>query len=118
MSDYYSTKVTSLPLFSASRMEYRDPKVLAKRNDPPTSHAAAARVKEFRSHQHAAILEALAAGPAGASRIAERCGLDPHQVGKRLKELEVAGRITLTGRTLASSSGRGEREWQITAASR
>jgi predicted Rossmann fold nucleotide-binding protein DprA/Smf involved in DNA uptake len=105
VSDFYSNNVRAialdLPLFAAAR-----------KKDPPTSHAAAARVKEFRSQQHAAILNALAAGPAGASRIAERCGLNPHQVGKRLKELEVAGRITLTGRTVASASRRGEREWR------
>ena len=100
MSDYYSTSLADLPLFKA------------RSNNPPTSHAAAARVKEFQSEQHAKILDALAAGPAGASRIAERCGLSSHQVGKRLHELEVLGRITLTGRTVASASGRGEREWR------
>ena len=100
MSDYYSTSVADLPLFRA------------RKTDPPTSHAAAAVLKEFTSEQHAAILKALAAGPAGASRIAERCGLSPHQVGKRLHELEAAGRIVLTGKTVASASGRGEREWR------
>jgi len=100
MSDYYSTSVADLPLFKA------------RAENPPTSHAAAARVSEFMGEQHARILDALAAGPAGASRIAERCGLNSHQVGKRLHELEVAGRIALTGRTVASASGRGEREWQ------
>jgi len=107
MSDYYSSVIDYGPLFPAAR-----------KTDPPTSHAAAAVIKEFTSEQHSAILKALAAGPAGASRIAERCGLAPHQVGKRLKELEVAGRITLTGRTVASASRRGEREWKITAALR
>jgi predicted Rossmann fold nucleotide-binding protein DprA/Smf involved in DNA uptake len=105
VSDFYSTNVRAIaidmPLFAAAR-----------KSDPTTSHAAAARVKEFRSQQHAAILEALAAGPAGASRIAERCGLNSHQVGKRLHELEAAGRIALTGRTVASASRRGEREWR------
>ena len=101
MSDYYSTVVDYGPLFSQAR-----------KTDPQTSHDAAARVNEFRGEQHARILDALAAGPAGASRIAERCGLNSHQVGKRLHELEVMGRIALTGRTVASASGRGEREWQ------
>jgi len=85
---------------------------LFRRTDPATSKAAAASVKTFAGEQHAKILDALATGPAGASRIAERCGLSSHQVGKRLHELEVMGRITLTGRTVASASGRGEREWQ------
>jgi len=105
VSDYYSTNVRAIamdmPLFAAAR-----------KTDPPTSHAAAALVKEFRSQQHAAILEALAAGPAGASGIACRAGLLPHQVNKRLGELAKAGRIVLTGKTVASASGRGEREWR------
>jgi predicted Rossmann fold nucleotide-binding protein DprA/Smf involved in DNA uptake len=100
VSDYYSTSVADLPLFKA------------RAENPPTSHAAAAMVKEFMSEQHKKILDALATGPAGASRIAERCGLNSHQVGKRLHELEVMGRITLTGRTVVSASGRGEREWR------
>jgi predicted Rossmann fold nucleotide-binding protein DprA/Smf involved in DNA uptake len=107
VSDYYSTNVRAIelnmPLFAAAR-----------KSDPATSHSAAARVKEFRSHQHAVILEALAAGPAGASGIAARCGLLPHQIGKRIAELAKAGRIVETGRTVTSSSGRGEREWRAT----
>lgn len=95
----------SLPLFGAAR-----------RSDPQTSHVAAATAP-VGEHQ-AAILEALALGPAGASGIGARCGLLPHQVNKRINELAKAGRITETGRTVRSASGRGEREWQVTAASR
>ena len=104
MSDYFSENVRAI--------ELNMPLFAARKSDPPTSHSAAARVKEFRRQQHAVIIDALAAGPAGASRIAERCGLNPHQVGKRLKELEVAGRIALTGKTVASASRRREREWR------
>ena len=93
----------SMPLFAAAR-----------RTDPATSHAAAARVTEFAGEHHAAILTALAVGPAGASGIAERCGLSGHQVNKRLTELAKAGRIVETGRTVRSSSNRGEREWMLT----
>jgi predicted ArsR family transcriptional regulator len=88
---------------------------LFRRNDPATSQAAAATVKAFAGEHHAAILEALAHGPAGASGIAARCGLSGHQVNKRLTELARAGRIVETGRLVRSGSGRGEREWQITA---
>ena len=91
----------SMPLFAAAR-----------RSDPATSHAAAARVTEFAGEHHAAILTALAVGPAGASGIAARCGLSGHQVNKRLTELARTGRIVETGRTVRSSSGRGEREWR------
>jgi predicted ArsR family transcriptional regulator len=85
---------------------------LFRRTDPATSKAAAATVKAFAGEHHAAILEALSHGPAGASGIAARCGLNGHQVNKRLTELARAGRITETGRVVTSSSGRGEREWR------
>jgi len=91
----------ALPLFAAAR-----------RTDPATSKAAAASVKTFAGEHHAAILEALSHGPAGASGIAARCGLLPHQVNRRIHELAKAGRITETGRTVLSSSGRSEREWR------
>lgn len=91
----------SMPLFAAAR-----------RSDPATSHAAAARVSEFAGEHQRLIMDALAAGPAGASGIAERCGLSGHQVNKRLAELARTGRIVETGRTVRSASGRGEREWR------
>jgi len=87
---------------------------LFRRTDPATSQAAAATVKAFQGEHHAAILEALSHGPAGASGIAARFGLTGHQVNKRLTELAKAGRIVATGRLVRSGSGRGEREWQIT----
>lgn len=107
MSDYYpesASGVADLPLF-------RQP--AARRTDPATSHEAAAKAKAFQGEHHRRILEALAAGPAGASGIAERCGLVPHQVNKRIHELARAGSIVETGRTVRSASGRGEREWRV-----
>lgn len=104
MSDYYLdtvSRVADLPLFAAAR-----------RSDPPTSHAAAAQAVSLRGEHQRLILEALAIGPAGASGIAERCGLVSHQVNKRLTELARTGRIVETGRTVRSASGRGEREWR------
>jgi predicted ArsR family transcriptional regulator len=85
---------------------------LFRRTDPVTSKAAAADAKTFRGEHHAAILEALSHGPAGASGIAAQCGLLGHQVNKRLTELAKAGRIAETGRVVTSASGRGEREWR------
>ena len=98
----YGLHVDSLPLFAAA----------ARRTDPPTSHAAAKRapVSEHRRR----IVEALAAGPAGQSGIAERTGLTVAQVSKRLPELRRAGLIERTGRKVAA----GEFEYRITAASR
>jgi predicted ArsR family transcriptional regulator len=89
-----------LPMFAAAR-----------RTDPATSQAAA-RTAPVAEHQRL-ILEALAAGPAGASGIAARCGLVPHQIGKRLHELAKCGRIAATGQIVTSASGRGEREWRV-----
>ena len=107
MSDYYIdvvSRVADMPLF--------------RQSNPATSRAAAARVREFAGEHHRAILEALRAAPGGASAIAERCGLFTHQVGKRLHELAKAGLIEETGRLVESASGRREREWQVSAASR
>jgi len=86
----YGLHVDSLPLFAAA----------ARRTDPPTSHAAAKRapVSEHRRR----IVEALAAGPAGQSGIAERTGLTVAQVSKRLPELRRAGLIERTGRKVAA----------------
>jgi len=102
MHDYYLdtvTRVADLPLF--------------RQSNPATSRQAAADAKTWRGEHHRRILEALAAGPAGASGIAERCGLVPHQVNKRIHELAKAGSIVETGRIVRSASGRGEREWRI-----
>jgi predicted Rossmann fold nucleotide-binding protein DprA/Smf involved in DNA uptake len=93
------SRVADLPLFRAT--------------NPATSRAASAEAKKFRSQHHRQILDALAAGPAGASGIAARCGMVAHQIGKRLHELAKAGRIVETGRVVRSASGRGEREWRV-----
>jgi len=89
----------ALPLFAAAR-----------RTDPATSHEAA-KTAPVSEHQRL-IMDALGQGPAGASGIAARCGLLPHQIGKRIAELAKAGRIVETGRVVTSASGRGEREWR------
>ena len=86
---------------------------LFRRTDPVTSRLAAADAKQFRGEHHRPILDALAAAPGGASAIAARCGLVPHQVGKRLHELAKAGLIVETGRLAESASGRREREWRV-----
>jgi hypothetical protein len=109
MSDYYSTNVTSLPLFSAASMEFRDPKVLARKSDPPTSHAAA---KINRTGKKWKVLEALRLGPAGQTEIAARCGLLTHDVGKRLNDLRNDGLAAHTGREVRNAGGLNENEWR------
>jgi len=91
--------VETLPLFAAA----------ARRTDPPTSHAAAARTQSFKGQHAQAILEALAAGPAGQSDIAARTGLSVAQVSKRLGELRRAGAIERDGETRSASGGREAR---------
>lgn len=103
MSDYYAAAEAVLPLWSAAR-----------KTDPPTSHAAAARSKKFRAGHAQRILEALAAGPAGQSEIAARTGMSVAAVSKRLPELRRDGAIERTGREVAG----GECEYRSTAASR
>lgn len=91
-----------LPLWAACR-----------RSDPVPSRIAAGMAGELRADHQRRIVEALRVSPAGASEIAERVGLVAHQVGKRLGELERAGAIETTGRTVLSASRRPEREWRL-----
>lgn len=84
----------------------------ARSSDPATSHAAAAQAGRLANKHQRQIVAALLEGPLGASGIAVRCGLMPVQVNRRINELAKAGAIVETGRTVTSSSGRGEREWR------
>ena len=89
--------IYALPIFAAAR-----------RDDPATSHKAAAAVPAIRGEHARRILEALAAGPAGQTEIAERSGLTVAQVSKRIHELRKVGAIERTGREVA----RGEDEYR------
>lgn len=107
MSDYYSTAVDDLPLF--------------RRSDPETSKAAgrAARETGLVGRHERLILEALAAGPGTKDEIAGRTGeLSEQQVARRMHGLHRAGLVEPTGTTRPSLSGRPERVWKATAASR
>lgn len=81
---------------------------LFRRDDPPTSQAAAARAVTFRGEHARKIVEALAAGPAGQTEIAKRAGMTVAAVSKRLKELREGGAIERTGRVV----GGGESEYR------
>lgn len=84
----------------------------ARRSDPDTSHAAAAEAKQLQEDHHALILDALKhGGPLGKDGISARCSITGVAVARRLSELERAGLIRLTGRKVASTAGRMEREW-------
>lgn len=69
----------------------------ARRADPLTSHRAARNARQFAAGHAALILDALAV-PGTYKQIAERCGLEPHAVARRLKEIETAGLVRRTDR--------------------
>ena len=104
MSDYYAETLDTLPLF--------------RRSDPETSKAAGLAAKEFLGHHERLIVEALAAGPGTKDELASRCGLTEQQVARRMHGLKRAGLVEPTGETRPSRSGRPERVWKATAASR
>jgi DNA-binding MarR family transcriptional regulator len=87
---------------------------LSRRGDPATSHAAAARAADLKAAHQRIVLEALRKfGAMGKDAIAARTRLDSTQIGRRLAEIERAGLIEPTGRTVQSLAGRQEREWRI-----
>jgi len=99
-----------------------DPRMLARSDNPETSHAAAQRVRAFGGHHHALILGVLREYPRGLTvhEIAAHCRLTAHEVGKRIAELDRAelidpvlspdGSGTLTR---PSPSGRHARVWTL-----
>lgn len=100
------------------------PARLARRTDPATSHAAAARVAEFDANHHDLILAALKKHRAGLTvhEIASLCRLDAHQVGKRMKELETDHEVEqaltrgpngYSPMTRTGPSGRAARVWKV-----
>jgi hypothetical protein len=87
----------------------------ARQFDPPTSHEAAACAKELQARHHRIIAAALEQhGPCGKDRIAALTNLTGVQVARRTCEMHRAGKITLTGGYVRSTSGRREREWALT----
>jgi transcription initiation factor IIE alpha subunit len=86
----------------------------ARHTDPHTSHAAAARVREFAGGHIAIILDCLQRhGPATADEIAARTGLLAHQINKRLSDAEKRDLARPTGICRLSVSGRPERVWEV-----
>lgn len=73
------------------------PLPLARKRDPATSHAAAAKASSIAPSHRNLIAAALREGPATVKTISDRCGLSQYAVSKRLSELERLGMIELTG---------------------
>lgn len=90
-----------------------DPAPAARQSDPATSHQAAAQAVELAAKHHRIILQCLREhGPSGKDAIASRTQLDGVAVCRRLSEMERAGLIVPTGKTVKSTAGRSEREWK------
>jgi len=84
----------------------------ARNSDPLTSHLAADQLKTPQKHFQIIHLALIEHGPMGKDGIAQKTGLEPNAVARRLAELQKLGLITLTGRTVQSRSDRKEREWK------
>lgn len=94
-----------------------DPRVLARRENPETSKAAARACQSTRDGHHEFILRILSHVPAGltADEIADRSGwMTRHQVGRRLHELVAECRVRTTGETRPTPSGRAAQCYAIT----
>ena len=86
----------------------------ARRSDPATSFTAAEAARDLQARHQRQILECLREhGPLGKDGIAARTRLDGVAVARRTVELERAGLIETTGRTVMSAAGRPEREWHL-----
>ncbi len=84
----------------------------ARTTDPETSHEAAERALEFALGHADRIHACLQAhGPQTKDEIADRTGLSPVQVDRRLPDLRKAGRAFPTGDVRQSHAGRAERVW-------
>jgi predicted transcriptional regulator len=59
----------------------------ARRSDPQTSHAAAARAASFASTHAGRIHVALTQGPATAHELSERTGLSVVQIDRRVSQM-------------------------------
>ena len=117
MSDYYSQSVGHLPLFSAARMEFCEPKVMAPsvRGSRTSAAAADALRPATLNRLHRLVLEYIAANPNGVTdeEIASGLQLNPSTARPRRIELARRGLIVEAG-TRRSKSGRMATVWRIT----
>ena len=89
----------------------------ARADDPAASHVAAARAEHFASSHAGRIHQALLVhGPMTKDEIADRTGLTPVQVDRRLPDLKRAGKATPEGSMRQSKAGVPERVWMAVEA--
>jgi hypothetical protein len=87
------------------------PQPVARRHDPPTSHAAAASITKAAKDHHYAIINVLWK-PMTIYHIARLTGLDHVQVARRMPELAAMGKAMTTGKTAPGPAGRECRLWE------
>jgi predicted ArsR family transcriptional regulator len=84
-----------------------DARTKARTTDPATSHAAARAAAGTAADHHRTILDVMRCGTDWtADEIALHCHLDRHQIGRRLGELERAGKVRKSGATRPTATGR------------
>ena len=109
---HYHLHAGGLQMIDAQTPLMFPPHKAARTSDPQTSHDTARTVATFAgSHSEKCLAVIGRYGKAGQSLIAERTGLLPHQINKRLNDLHLDGQIMPTSETVASHSGRRERLW-------
>lgn len=92
-----------------------DPRQLARRTDPSTSHEAARRVREFAGGHALLILKCLRErGPLTPEQIETFTGIQAYAVRKRLPELlsHSPPMACPTGEIAPTRSGRRQRVWR------
>jgi DNA-binding MarR family transcriptional regulator len=89
-----------------------DWKARVRRTDPSTSMEAARASKDLSTAHYKLILEALKE-PGTFYELADRSGLRPDQVWRRLGELERRGLALPLDETRPSPSGRACRVWKL-----
>lgn len=89
----------------------------ARADDPATSYVAACRAEHFASSHAGRIHTALLMhGPMTKDEIADRTGLSPVQVDRRLPDLKRAGKAMPEGSMRQSKAGVPERVWMAVQA--
>jgi len=88
-------------------------RALVRYGDPQTSHAAARKVSAFANNHHKRIYEALTTMKDGTFyEIADRSGLEPSSVWRRLNEMEKDSLIQPTGEERRGPTNRLCRVWK------
>lgn len=88
------------------------PHTLARATDPETSKRAAHSAREFVNDLCSVILAELRKGEGTYEELAQRTGLRPDQVWRRLSDLEKHGKAYATEVERRGSSGRCQRVWK------